>query len=882
MMKPRGILAACLFALAGLLDAAPALAQGAAQQHRFAPDPDWVELQSVRGEPGTEPVADDVRFLLVDDQVSLLGAEPVWHRRLVERVTQERQLAEAARLSIDFQPLYQRVEIHAIELLRDGERIDRRPRADVQVLRRESDMESGILDGRLTIQVTVPDVRVGDRVDYRFSVTGANPIFGDDYHDAYSAGYGVALAERRVRFLHRPGVVLHHHVSRPGYSVVQGTTRGHPSLEFRASDLPRIVEADDTPQWHDGFGSIRVSTLGDWPAVAAWAKPLYPARLRDRALAARLADRLRLDPADPLGAMERAIAFVQGEVRYTAIDMGSHSFAPSPPETTLERRFGDCKDKSALLVALLAEAGIAAEPVLVNSWARGAVADRLPSPLAFDHVVVRARAEGQDVWIDATRSRERAPLASREPLPFRHGLPVYAGGGLVEIPEPAPALPDVEVSQRIRLSTAGGEATALFGVVTDYRRGEAEGRRAQYEDNAPRDIGERYLAYMRSFYDGIASTALPATAEPPAPGAVRTVEGYRLDWNMKREGQAFGIVLFQLGDWLPGLPAGGRTAPRALHGPRYATQTIRVDYPRGWSIAPGHERVANPWFSFERRVEVDGDDLVVAGSWRRHADEVPAEGYARFRDDMETARDLLVFEVDLEAKPAIFSARAADWAWPAVAVLALGALLGLAWWRRRRDPVSGMLFAPRPTMAALLEQPRDWRPALALMALAALLAAAPDFVGEARGGNLALAIGSLGFMLAWFPLGTLLLMGCFRMLSVRAGFRELLLAAAWTCVPYLLLTLLGFAALGGRIQVLASGYDVQPPDVPGMLVAVLLMLASAGWSLVTGVNASAVAAGTGRAKALGAFMLSMLFLCGLALVLGLVAAVVYFSSGAGP
>lgn len=880
MSTYRGFLAACLFALAGLLAAVPAQAQGAAR-HRFAPDPDWVQLQPVRGDPGTAAVAGDVRFLLVDDQVSLLGREPVWHRRLVERVLHERQLADAARLSIDFQPLYQRVEIHAVELLRDGVRSDRRQRADIQVLRRESDMESGILDGRLTVQVTLPDVRVGDRIDYRFSVTGANPIFGSEYHDTYAAGYGIALAERRVRFLHRPGVVLQHRIDRPEYSVAQDDGDGWRSLEFRASDLPRIVEDNDTPQWHDGFGRLRVSTLDDWPAVAAWARPLYPARLQDRTLAGALVTKLQLDPADPLGSMERAIAFVQGEVRYTAIDMGAHSHAPSPPETTLERRFGDCKDKSSLLVALLAEADIEAEPVLVNTWARGAVAQRLASPLAFDHVVVRARTADGDVWIDATRSRERAPLHDREPLPFRYGLPVYADGGLVAIPAPAPSLPDVEVTQRIRLDASGGEARALFGVVTDYRRGEAEGRRVQYEDNARDEIGERYLSYMRSFYDGIAAAGLPGTATPPAAGAVRTVESYRLDWNMKQEGQAFGIVLFQLGDWLPQLPGGARSSPRVLHGPQYATHTVRVDYPRGWLMTPARDRVANPWFSFERSVEVDGEDLVVAGTWRRHADEVPAADYPRFRADMEAARELLVYDIDLDTSPAIFSSRWKDWAWPLATLAMLGALLALAWWRRGRDPLSGMLFAPRSTMAARLAPPRAWWAALLLIALTALLSAAPDFVGEARGGSLAMAIAGLAVTLVLFPLGVLLLMGCFRMLSVRARFGDLLLAAAWSSVPYLLLGSLGFVALGGRIQVLATHYEPRPEDIPGLLLTVLLVLASACWCLVASINAHAVAAGTGRARTLGALALSFLFLTGLVIVAGVLAALVYFSRGAG-
>lgn len=878
VLKSRGVVFACWFLFALAVSGASAQAQA---RYRIAPDPGWVQLLPVRGDAEATPPSDGARFLLVDDQVNLLGPEPVWHRRLVEQVVHERALASAARLSIDFQPLYQRVELHAVELLRDGERMDRRQRADIQVLRRESDMESGILDGRLTVQVTIPDVRVGDRVDYRFSVIGANPIFGSDYHDTYAAAYGVALAERRVRFLHRPDVTLHHQVDRPGYRVTLGEGDGYRSLELSASDLPRIVEDDGTPQWHDAFGRLRFSTLADWSAVARWAKPLYPARFTDRALAGELADRLRLDAGDPQGSMERAIAFVQGEIRYTAIDMGSNSFAPNAPETTFDRRFGDCKDKAALLVSLLAEARIQAEPVLVNSVARGTVRDRLPSPLAFDHVVVRARTADGEVWIDPTRGSERAPLAQREPVWFRDGLPVYTGGDLVEIPSPPPDVPDIEVSQRIRLETADGRARALFGVVTDYRRGEAEDRRIQFEDNAREDIGARYLSYMGSFYDGIDAIGMPDAVPVAEPGAMRTIESYRLDWDTTREGRAFGIVLFQLGDWLPRLSAGTRNAPLLLGGPDHATQTIRVDFPRGWSIAPEGERIENPWFSFERRVEVDGKDLVVTGSWRRHADEVPAAGYARFRSDMDAARELLVFDVDLGSRPAILSAGLAAWAWPAAAFAALGALLATAWWRRRRGPLSGMLFAPRAAMATLLAKPRRWLPPLAIVLASAVLGVAlgegAELAHDASGWSPLLAGASAASTVLVLVLFTLLLKGCFRLLSVRAGYMDLLLAGAWSSVPYVLLLLLGGVALGGRIQVLAEDYQTRAADIPGALAATLLVLGGLCWSLVAYINASAVAAGTSRSRTIGAGVLANLFLGGLVLVLALVAAVVYFS-----
>jgi transglutaminase-like putative cysteine protease len=42
-------------------------------------------------------------------------------------------------------------------------------------------------------------------------------------------------------------------------------------------------------------------------------------------------------------------------VRYTGVEFGEAAIVPRKPSETLERRFGDCKDKAPLLVAMLRE-----------------------------------------------------------------------------------------------------------------------------------------------------------------------------------------------------------------------------------------------------------------------------------------------------------------------------------------------------------------------------------------------------------------------------------------------------------------------------------------------------------------------------------------------
>ena len=68
----------------------------------------------------------------------------------------------------------------------------------------------------------------------------------------------------------------------------------------------------------------------------------------------------------------------------------------------IERRgYGDCKDLSVLLTAMLRAAGIAAEPALVT---RGTVAPSvlLPGLSAPNHAIVRAQVQGETWWLDPT------------------------------------------------------------------------------------------------------------------------------------------------------------------------------------------------------------------------------------------------------------------------------------------------------------------------------------------------------------------------------------------------------------------------------------------------------------------------------------------------
>lgn len=99
--------------------------------------------------------------------------------------------------------------------------------------------------------------------------------------------------------------------------------------------------------------------------------------------------------------IEKVYHFVQ-KMRYVAISLGDGGYTPSEPQTVLDRKYGDCKDKSILLISLLKSLGITAKPVLLLTSDEGIIRPKFPS-WEFNHMIVKATtANGENYWIDPT------------------------------------------------------------------------------------------------------------------------------------------------------------------------------------------------------------------------------------------------------------------------------------------------------------------------------------------------------------------------------------------------------------------------------------------------------------------------------------------------
>ncbi|MDE3058682.1 MAG: DUF3857 and transglutaminase domain-containing protein [Bacteroidota bacterium] len=99
--------------------------------------------------------------------------------------------------------------------------------------------------------------------------------------------------------------------------------------------------------------------------------------------------------------VKKVYAFIQ-TLRYVAIEIGQGGYTPSEPQKVLERKYGDCKDKSILLISLLRSLGIDAKPALVLTENEGTIDPNFPC-WEFNHMIVRAKtSDGAEYWMDPT------------------------------------------------------------------------------------------------------------------------------------------------------------------------------------------------------------------------------------------------------------------------------------------------------------------------------------------------------------------------------------------------------------------------------------------------------------------------------------------------
>lgn len=590
----------------------------------------WVRYNEPPAAPAQEPegISGGLNYLLYDNQHRIERDQVSRYRHVAYEIVNEAGLSDGARLSFNFDPSEQRLIIHSIRVIRAGGVQSRLEPGLFTTIRREPDLQSGIVDGNLTSFAELMDIRVGDVVSYDYTIINSGGVWPGGYATEMPMSWAVPLQRQTQRTLVPAGMNL---TVRPwlGAPDPQITRDGEwTEYSWRIEPLAAAPAAANVPSGYPQRAEVSMSNMASWADVVEWARPLFPQQLPlPDAARARLAE-IRETHVSPQSQITEAMRYVQDDIRYVADEVGLGSHYPRSPVEVVERGYGDCKDKALFLVVLLNELGFEADVVLASMSSGYHLPNLAPSPFAFDHAIVRVTLDGEDYWIDATRTHQGGRLPDLAVPAYGYVLPIAeTSRELVRLDPPATNEPGTQSIESFDLAGMDDSGVGL-SVETTYRGRNADWYRSSLASSSTSAMSQSYLDYYRSRYPGIEVRDPLQVEDDRDANVIRVLETYTLSQDafeangLRTEFPAYAdLVVNQFNQ----IDAVDRTDPIGVPYPLHRRHIVRFDNAPYQMTGLPDVTVDEPFARYSARTEsrMDGMTLTFELETKQHA--VPAE-----------------------------------------------------------------------------------------------------------------------------------------------------------------------------------------------------------------------------------------------------------------
>jgi hypothetical protein len=613
---------------------------------RFAvkPPPAWTRPDSIDTSRRTVAGAatGSASVVLDDCEMRVTQNSVERYYRYAMRIETQAGLDELSQLKFYFEPSYQQLTLHFIRIHRGSNITNALNPSEVKTIQQEHELDQQLYNGTFASIVFMNDLRVGDVVDYAYTISGENPVFGGHFADRVSLADSRTAQKLIVRLLwptERPLNLRHHNTElKPLIKTIGSETE----YLWELNDVPAFESEDSTPGWVQPYPTVELSDFKDWGDVVLWALPLYtiPA-VAAPDLAAKI-EKWKTELKTPEERTLAALRFVQDEVRYLGIELGRYSHQPTAPAKVFARRFGDCKDKSFLLATILNAMGIEATPALVNSSAGKSLDERQPSPFAFNHVIVQAQVAGKTYWFDSTISFQRGGLGQYYDPPYARALVLRPGNqSLDKIPPPGSDVGNTTIKQVYTVSDYG--LPVPFVITTTYRGADADAMRYRLSSESLDEFGKANLNYYANQTPSIRMAGRNEVDDDQNSNVITITEHYIID-NLWTEAKHY-FYADQIYQALTKPSVAKRSTPFEISYPTSITQIIEIELPHNLALMGDSDSIGSEALLLSYKQSTAGRKMRLEYSLRSLSDHVTAAAIGQHLEAIDRMRNTLGIEL---------------------------------------------------------------------------------------------------------------------------------------------------------------------------------------------------------------------------------------------
>lgn len=610
------------------------------QVNIFAPPPDWVKEVEIPTNSSINQydIALGYYQTLGDYQLDLDKNVNYIHE--VKKVLSYNGVSNASQLSITFDTTFQALEFNHLYIWRKGKKLDRTKDLSFEILNNENNLETGIYHGSITAYSILNDIRKDDLIDFAYTLIGANPIFdGEIYLDLpINTNNYIDKLYVLTRFSKNKSVQYKCFKcdSIPGFSQVYDTISEPNTLAIEISDFEPITTEEYVPSWILQYPNLFLSSIASWKDVNKWAQKVFA--IKDNKTLSKVYEEIFTGNEDLEEKINLLIDYVQDDIRYMGIESGIWGIKPTQPDIVIEQRFGDCKDKSLLLVALLKDIGIEnVHPVLANTIMQNELDNYFPSNQSFNHCIVCFDYDSCRYWVDPTSTLQGGDF--KNIYNHDYGKVLIIGEELDSLSTMSPREIPSKTEIFEELVVTSFTEPAKYKIVSNRIGIEADIRRAELEYYSLKDLSKSMTEEVERLFPKATQAEDIKINDDPITNRLSLTYNFEVDdfWrdNNKNKDTDTEYRLFRfdpifLYQYFSETKCEERKQDYWLNYPNNVTLNVKMSFPKEMFIASTYRLIDNEVFFFEEKTDqISAKSIQVTYEYRLKKQTISSDTFVR-------------------------------------------------------------------------------------------------------------------------------------------------------------------------------------------------------------------------------------------------------------
>lgn len=498
-----------------------------AQNYDFTEIPSWVKNIDIpkESEISKYDITSGFYLTLGDYQINL-ETNTIFSRDVYDVISYS-GITNASQISVSYDTSYQKLHIHHLVIWRNGKRLDRTKELSLEILNTEQHLNQGIYTGQITAYDILNDIRKDDLIDFAYSINGNNPIFKNEKYFFLPLESYNPIDLYSVRLLYaKEKNYSYECVDCDSLEFSENETEEYHEIEIINKNLEALELEEAIPSWVIPYKYFVISSLDSWADVNLWAQEVFS-----------LEKKPNLEPVyqetftgdeDINTKINKIINYVQDDIRYMGIESGIGSIKPFPPEKVVEQRFGDCKDKSLLMVHLLKQIGIQnAYPVLVNTNWKLKTDRHFPNNGVFNHCIVTFDYNDTTYWVDPTITVQGGDFKDLYTPNYGKVLIIGQAKDSLDLMSPKNTKATYSSTKEIFITSFTQPAKLLMN---SFRQGfEADRKRAMFEYFSIKDFSEWVTDDLKKTFPEVKETSDMKIEDDMFENTIKVIYNYDID-----------------------------------------------------------------------------------------------------------------------------------------------------------------------------------------------------------------------------------------------------------------------------------------------------------------------------------------------------------------